>query len=127
MDARRFYDLSLFGSLCGALEQTQPIAGMAPISADQVDDLKAQIAKLETRVRELEGKAAQKAGAGNSKASSVAQQLRMILIGPPGAGRRGQSRRTVLEANDLPKERALKLPTSRRNTAHVTWYVTEAG
>lgn len=61
---------------------------MAPVSSDVVDDLKAMIAKLESRVQELEGKVERKATSiGASKGPSTMQQLRMILIGPPGAGR----------------------------------------
>lgn len=59
---------------------------MAPITTEVVDDLKATIAKLEARVQDLESKLQHKSGSGDGRAAHTAQQLRMILIGPPGAG-----------------------------------------
>lgn len=55
---------------------------MAPIDEGTVDGLKDMVQKLERRVRNLEDKLE-----GREKTSqSVADQMRMILIGPPGAG-----------------------------------------
>lgn len=54
---------------------------MAPITDEQVHDLKDLIRKLESRVHELE----QKISAGGSL-STPSESMRMILIGPPGAG-----------------------------------------
>lgn len=55
---------------------------MAPIDEGTVDGLKDMVQKLERRIRTLEDKIE-----GREKTStSVADQMRMILIGPPGAG-----------------------------------------
>jgi len=54
---------------------------MAPITDDKVDELKDQIHKLEARVRELERNIQ-----GGSAKPSLSESMRMILIGPPGAG-----------------------------------------
>lgn len=55
---------------------------MAPITDQMVDELKGTISKLEARVQELEGKLQQKVSG-----SSTSESMRMILIGPPGAGK----------------------------------------
>jgi adenylate kinase len=54
---------------------------MAPITEEVVHGLKDMIEKLETRVQELEGRLV-----GDSKPKSVAEQMRIVLMGPPGAG-----------------------------------------
>lgn len=54
---------------------------MAPITEEVVHGLKDMIEKLETRVQELEGRLG-----GESKPKSVAEQMRIVLMGPPGAG-----------------------------------------
>jgi adenylate kinase len=51
---------------------------MAPVLEQVVEDLKATIAKLENRIAHLEG------NHGSSQGST--EGVRMILIGPPGAG-----------------------------------------
>lgn len=53
---------------------------MAPITDDVVSSLKDTIGKLEARVVELEGRLT------GSKPKSVTEQIRVILMGPPGAG-----------------------------------------
>ena len=50
---------------------------MAPSVDDTVNGLKDVIAKLESRVEELENRFLPK---------SLSEQLRIILMGPPGAG-----------------------------------------
>ena len=60
---------------------------MAPTPDELIDTLKGTVDKLETRVAELEsrlrgGKDAPSSGTGSSSGG-----LRMILIGPPGAGK----------------------------------------
>lgn len=54
---------------------------MAPITDDVVSGLKDTIGKLEARVIELESRLT-----GGSKPKSVTEQIRVILMGPPGAG-----------------------------------------
>lgn len=53
---------------------------MAPITEETVAGLKDTIGKLEARIEDLEGRL------GQSKPKSVAEQMRIILMGPPGAG-----------------------------------------
>jgi adenylate kinase len=54
---------------------------MAPTDSSVVDELKNIITKLESRVEELEHKISGKDGSPGSSDS-----MRMILMGPPGAG-----------------------------------------
>ena len=54
---------------------------MAPITDETVQNLRDLVNKLETRVHQLESKLEGSSG----KARNV-QSMRMILIGPPGAG-----------------------------------------
>lgn len=56
---------------------------MAPIREDTVTDLKDLVAKLETRVRQLENRL----GDDGIKSGTPSQSMRMILMGPPGAGK----------------------------------------
>jgi hypothetical protein len=62
---------------------------MAPLGEQLVDQLKSTVDKLEARVAELEarlhGKAQQVA---SSSSSSTSDEMRIILMGPPGAGMR---------------------------------------
>lgn len=57
---------------------------MAPITDETVDGLKSIIHKLEARVEQLEQRLTH--GGEGSKPRSVAEQMRMVLMGPPGAG-----------------------------------------
>jgi hypothetical protein len=59
---------------------------MAPIREDTVTDLKDLVAKLETRVRQLEDRL----GGDGTKSRTPSQSMRMILMGPPGAGKLGK-------------------------------------
>lgn len=53
------------------------------MSSEQIiDQLKSHIGSLEQRINHLEGRL----GKGGSSAASAAEAMRMILIGPPGAG-----------------------------------------
>ena len=55
---------------------------MAPIKDETVQDLKDLVHKLDARVRQL----AARLHDGGSQQKSVGDSMRMILIGPPGAG-----------------------------------------
>ena len=57
---------------------------MAPITQELVDGLKDTITKLETRVAELENRLANDSESFKSRTKS--QNMRIILMGPPGAG-----------------------------------------
>ena len=57
---------------------------MAPIGEQLVDQLKGTVDKLEARVAELEARLQGKIS--GSSASSSEDGMRMILMGPPGAG-----------------------------------------
>lgn len=65
---------------------------MAPITDDIVDELKNTVKRLEMRVQELEGKLAG-GGAGANPLSS----MRMVIMGPPGAGRVHRAFREILK------------------------------
>jgi adenylate kinase len=56
---------------------------MAPITDRDVAQLKSEVARLERRVAELEGKT----GGSSSAPKTVAEKMRMVLMGPPGAGK----------------------------------------
>jgi adenylate kinase len=57
---------------------------MAPITQETVDGLKDIISKLESRVAQMEDRLAH--GSNDSKPKSISEQMRLILMGPPGAG-----------------------------------------
>lgn len=61
---------------------------MAPIKEETVDALRETIHKLETRVQQLEAKLGSTGGESSSRETrSNAESVRMILMGPPGAGK----------------------------------------
>lgn len=57
---------------------------MAPITDETVAGLKNIISKLEARVEQLEERLTH--GGESSKPKSVAEHVRIVLMGPPGAG-----------------------------------------
>ncbi len=57
---------------------------MAPITDDTVEALRETIRKLESRVHQLEAKMT---GDDGAQSRSTLASVRMILMGPPGAGR----------------------------------------
>lgn len=61
---------------------------MAPIKDETVDNLKDLVSKLESRVAQLEARLSGDGGA--AKASSMTESMRIILMGPPGAGMKRQ-------------------------------------
>ena len=58
---------------------------MAPITDDIVETLRDTIHKLESRVQQLEAKL-QGGGSSTHSPSSTTDSVRIILMGPPGAG-----------------------------------------
>ena len=58
---------------------------MAPITDDTVEALRDTIRKLESRVHQLEAKMG--GGDGSSQPKKGSTSIRMILMGPPGAGK----------------------------------------
>ena len=56
---------------------------MAPTPEEVMDSLKGTVDKLEARVAELEGRLRGKESGSTSSSSG----MRMILMGPPGAGK----------------------------------------
>ena len=60
---------------------------MAPITEDTVEALRDTIHKLESRVQQLEAKLGHSDGSSPTDGSNKPfQSIRMILMGPPGAG-----------------------------------------
>lgn len=64
----------------GQVPVFSPHSEMAPITEQTVEGLKDTIAKLEARVAQLEDRV------DGSKPKSLSEQMRIILMGPPGAG-----------------------------------------
>jgi adenylate kinase len=56
---------------------------MAPITDTAVDELKSTVSRLEQRIVELENRLS---GQGGSAPAASQESVRMILMGPPGAG-----------------------------------------
>ena len=58
---------------------------MAPLKDETVEGLRELVTKLESRVEQLEAKLHVASG-GEPKSEKSAESIRMILMGPPGAG-----------------------------------------
>lgn len=65
---------------------------MAPITEENVQEVKDLVHKLEARVRELEQKLSPKPSAPKSPSDA----MRMILMGPPGAGKKLQAQKPTI-------------------------------
>ncbi len=100
---------------------------MAPIRESTVDGLRDLVEKLESRVEQLETKLAEvDGGPAARKTRSNSGSIRMILMGPPGAGmetiRVGSG--IVVLCTPLihrAQERERKHPRSRKNTVPAIW------
>ncbi len=103
---------------------------MAPIREDTVTDLKDLVAKLETRVRQLENRL----GDDGIKSGTPSQSMRMILMGPPGAGKYtnpapsawSSSNRLPFRQRDPGTEnqgQILRLPFGMKNHIRLCWNV----
>ena len=69
---------------------------MAPITDDTVEALRDTIRKLESRVQQLEAKLGHNDASGSPGSSKrTLQSVRMIIMGPPGAGKSQQSKKIL--------------------------------
>ena len=64
------------------------------MSDRQVEDLKAQVADLQARLERLEAERSPKSGASE-------ESMRMILIGPPGAGMKLEEADSQYNSNQM--------------------------
>lgn len=60
---------------------------MAPIKDETVDSLRDLVHKLQSRVEQLEARLDGSAGSSAQQAKNNRPSVRMILMGPPGAGK----------------------------------------
>jgi len=94
---------------------------MAPFTDQTLAGIQDLVNKLEARVNELETKLA-KAG-GDVSPRSTSEQVRMILMGPPGAGMRARfASRPFQSADGALQARAPKPHGSRTNSVLVIWW-----
>lgn len=61
---------------------------MAPIKDETVDNLRDLVQKLESRVQQLEAKLDGSGAGSEQQTKADSPSVRMILMGPPGAGTR---------------------------------------
>lgn len=59
---------------------------MAPITTEAVDDLRNTVKRLEIRVQELESRLTEGGNGGPTAGANPLQSMRMVIMGPPGAG-----------------------------------------
>lgn len=92
---------------------------MAPIGDDVAQKILDSIQDLQSRIKKLED------GIHNKTTSAPSESVRMVLMGPPGAGKSrygcGIVKRHRLICSQQARE--LKHQRSRRNSHAVTWYV----
>ena len=81
---------------------------MAP--KDDLEYLKSLVAQINDKIRELE----QKTRDAVSKPKTPAQQLRTILIGPPGAGKHGFIQHCIYPLTDRDRQGDASAPHPRR-------------
>ena len=73
---------------------------MAPITDDIVEALRDTVHKLESRVQQLEAKLGHSDGSSSTSSSRTPlQSVRMILMGPPGAGMRPAPKEAFLSVS----------------------------
>lgn len=95
---------------------------MTPIKDETVDSLRDLVHKLESRVQQLESRLEGSDGGSGQKSKRGGPSIRMILMGPPGAGTRNTASVNVRSSADPDlQERARKPQRLRRNTARVIW------
>lgn len=95
---------------------------MPPIKDETVDSLRDLVHKLESRVQQLEAKLDGSGGGSAQSAKSDGPSIRIILMGPPGAGTENSVHRSELSSADPDTQaRGLKHQRSKRNTAPVIW------
>jgi len=90
---------------------------MAPITDETVGALRDLVNKLEARVEQLEAKLHSGGDGPARKTKSNTESIRMILMGPPGAGMKGVHSHRGPRTNFVAQGRAHKHPGSRTNTA----------
>lgn len=75
---------------------------MAPIKDETVDELRDLVSKLETRVEQLEAKLEQTTGGPSTrKQKNPSAGIRMILMGPPGAGMDSMAELAIIGISNL--------------------------
>lgn len=93
---------------------------MAPITDDTVEALRDTIRKLESRVHQLEAKMG---GDHGFQSKSTLASVRMILMGPPGAGRGLlDSMRSAFNSLHGLQARERRHPRYKRNIVLAIWY-----
>jgi adenylate kinase len=102
--------------LSSSISSFPPI--MPSIANSEVDQLKGTVSKLEARIAELEAKLS-----GDGSSSSTAQSMRMVLMGPPGAGKSLASFVKLGDPLTRLQAKEPRLPRLRTSTASATWYV----
>lgn len=70
---------------------------MAPLGEQLVDQLKGTVDKLEARVAELEARLQGKASGSSASSPASEDGMRMIIMGPPGAGMSSTQRESLAQ------------------------------